>query len=107
MRFTEQIVLASALLSAATSAIPLKKRGGFSIKQTPSGLRKKGGAQSLAHAHRRFSSHVPDHVAAAANSSNYGSVEADPSAYDEAYYCEVTIGDQTMHLDFDTGSSDL
>jgi aspergillopepsin I len=29
------------------------------------------------------------------------------SQYDSEYLCPVTVGSQTLNLDFDTGSSDL
>lgn len=36
-----------------------------------------------------------------------GSVAADPTSGDEEYLCQVTVGSNTLSLDFDTGSSDL
>lgn len=36
-----------------------------------------------------------------------GKVTATPSEYHEQYICPVTIGGQTLNLDFDSGSSDL
>jgi aspergillopepsin I len=36
-----------------------------------------------------------------------GSVAATPEQYDSEYLCPVTIGGQTLNLDFDTGSADL
>jgi len=36
-----------------------------------------------------------------------GSVTATPAAQDVEYLCPVTIGGQTLNLDFDTGSADL
>jgi aspergillopepsin I len=45
----------------------------------------------------------PDVLAAAAD----GSVTATPEQYDAEYLCPVTIGGQTLNLDFDTGSADL
>ena len=46
----------------------------------------------------------PEALAAAAAS---GSVTATPTLYDLYYTCPVTIGGQTLNLDFDTGSADL
>jgi hypothetical protein len=41
-------------------------------------------------------------------SADTGSDPAVPNdAYDSAYLSPVTIGDNTVHLDFDTGSADL
>jgi aspergillopepsin I len=36
-----------------------------------------------------------------------GSVPAKPDSNDVEYVCEVSIGGQTLNLDFDTGSADL
>lgn len=45
--------------------------------------------------------------AAAAAATVTGSTVATPEWYDAAYYCAVTVGGQTLNLDFDTGSADL
>jgi len=53
---------------------------------------------------------APKHLKAAATAqadAQEGSVEAIPTAYDEEYLTPVTVGGQTLNLDFDTGSSDL
>ena len=47
----------------------------------------------------------PEALAAAAVASS--SVTATPTQYDLYYLCPVTIGGQTLNLDFDTGSADL
>lgn len=36
-----------------------------------------------------------------------GSVTATPAAQDVEYTCPISIGGQTLNLDFDTGSADL
>lgn len=46
-------------------------------------------------------------VKAAAKAAQKGSVAASPEAYDQSYLCPVTVGNQTLNLDFDTGSADL
>jgi hypothetical protein len=46
----------------------------------------------------------PPDVSAAATDST---VTATPEQYDSEYLCPVTIGGQTLNLDFDTGSADL
>ena len=47
---------------------------------------------------------LPELLAAAVTS---GSVTATPADSDQFYLCPVTIGGQTLNLDFDTGSADL
>jgi hypothetical protein len=46
----------------------------------------------------------PPDISAAASD---GTVTATPEQYDAEYLCPVTIGGQTLNLDFDTGSADL
>jgi hypothetical protein len=36
-----------------------------------------------------------------------GSVVATPEVYDSQYFCPVSIDGQTLHVSFDSGSSDL
>ncbi len=36
-----------------------------------------------------------------------GTTSATPETYDEEYLCPISIGGQTVDLDFDTGSADL
>jgi len=60
----------------------------------------------LANAYKKYGATVPAQVAAAAASAS-GVVVASPEASDVSYLCPVTIGGQTLNLDFDTGSADL
>lgn len=53
---------------------------------------------------QKYKVSVPGNIAAAAET---GSVTASPEQYDAVYLCPVTIGGQTLNLDFDTGSADL
>lgn len=55
-------------------------------------------------AYQKFGVACPPDVKAAAAD---GSVTATPQQYDSEYLCPVTIGGQTLNLDFDTGSADL
>ncbi|KAF2150091.1 aspartyl protease [Myriangium duriaei CBS 260.36] len=50
---------------------------------------------------------APAKLKAAAAAGQSGSVTATPEGNDEAYLCPVTLGGQTLNLDFDTGSADL
>jgi len=58
----------------------------------------------LLEAYEKFGATPPADVLAAATD---GSVTATPEQYDSEYLCPVTIGGQTLNLDFDTGSADL
>ena len=49
----------------------------------------------------------PLHPASVLNKRQDGSVVATPAAQDVQYLCPVSIGGQTLNLDFDTGSADL
>jgi len=105
MRFIDQLVAASALL-AVVSASPIQKRGNkFSVQQQSNGPVVRNGPAALAKAYRKYKIDVPANLKAAAD--NDGSVTATPQSDDESYLCPVTIGGQTLTLDFDTGSADL
>ena len=58
----------------------------------------------LLKAYEKFGATPPADVLAAATN---GSVTARPEQHDRDYLCPVTIGGQTLNLDFDTGSADL
>lgn len=107
MRYTA-LTLASALLYLCmASAGPIEKRGStFTIHQTVPKNSYKSGPQALASVYGKYGKPVPENIAQAA-ANNDGSVTATPQQYDSEYLCPVTIGGQTVNLDFDTGSSDL
>jgi len=103
-----QVTVAAALLALGV-AVPvenLSKRG-FSVTQT---VHNHGflttGAHSMMKTYAKFGAAPPGAVMAAAAASS-GTVAATPQQYDSEYLCPVTIGGQTLQLDFDTGSSDL
>lgn len=62
-------------------------------------------AAAYARALSKFGATVPAHVAAAAAAT--GSATTNPSDGDEEWVTQVTVGQDTLNLDFDTGSSDL
>ena len=82
--------------------VPPRKQG-FSIQQTVRAL-PQSGPRHLARLYSKFKAETPSDVITALTNEN---VAATPEAYDSRYLCPVTIGGQTLNLDFDTGSSDL
>ncbi|KAF7558365.1 hypothetical protein G7046_g5807 [Stylonectria norvegica] len=114
-----------ALVSAAPSRI--QKRS-FKVERVPnSKFTGRNGPRALAKAYRKFGVALPQGLvdvlesqkAAKASSlgrrvnggntstGQTGSVKATPEANDVAFLSPVSIGGQTLNLDFDTGSSDL
>jgi aspergillopepsin I len=113
--------LTAALAFASTvvaTPVQLNKGTSFSVEQVPRSTYLKNGPEQKIKALRKHGKAVPQSlieaaqnrasntvVAAAAAS---GSVPATPNdEYDSAYLSPVTVGSTTVHLDFDTGSSDL
>ncbi|KAF2864308.1 acid protease [Piedraia hortae CBS 480.64] len=107
-------LVASASLALA---VPLNNSGSasnnatlysFSVQQIEAGKVYKHGPSDVLRAYNKYShlgAKAPEYIVRAASS---GSVEADPEAHESSYLCPVTLGSgSTLHLDFDTGSSDL
>lgn len=104
-----QLSVALALISLASSS-PVSISGllrTFTVSQNTTKPIIKSGPLALANAYQKFKVDVPADVAAAAAAAADGSVTATPEANDAEYLCPVTIGGQTLNLDFDTGSADL
>jgi aspergillopepsin I len=101
------IITASALLTAVAAAPTSAQTKQFTSTQVSNKgfVQKKTPFQALAHAAYRYTGSVPDHIQETLV--NNGEVAAIPSVNDREYLSPVTIGGQTLHLDFDTGSSDL
>ena len=101
-----QLSVALALI-ALTNASPIEPRGlAFTVKQSVAKDAIKSGPAAMAATYAKYSKQAPANVTAAA-ANNDGTVAADPTQYDSEYLCPVSIGGQTLNLDFDTGSSDL
>jgi len=103
-----EVLLAVSALASTSLAKPIPApqaatKKGFTINE---GVPKpfQAGPVLLQKAYNKFNVAVPEDVAAAAGQ---GSVTATPEQYDAEYLCPVTIGGQTLNLDFDTGSADL
>ncbi|KAI5203871.1 acid protease [Aureobasidium subglaciale] len=76
--------------------------GANSARQAP--------AQKLLNVYAKYAksgASAPPVVQKAAASSSTGSVAASPEVYDQSYLCPVTVGGNTLNLNFDTGSADL
>jgi aspergillopepsin I len=64
---------------------------------------------------RKYGKAVPANILAAAENNDVVTVQddtgSDPAVpsdqYDSSYLSPVTVGSNTLHLDFDTGSADL
>ena len=110
MGFLKNLGAASALVSLVTAVpleLDLEKRGvSFKLDQTVQKPFILSGPSAMAKTYAKYGKAVPAVIAAAA-ANNDGTVTANPEAYDSEYLCPVTIGGQTLNLDFDTGSSDL
>ena len=105
MRFIEQLGAASALLTLASGS-PVEKRGAFSVHQTVPKPFIKSGPAAVAAVYGKYGKKAPQDVIDAA-ASNDGTVTTTPTQYDSEYLTPVSIGGETLQLDFDTGSSDL
>ena len=112
MRTSTKAGAALALLTVAcASPIELDRlepRAGltFSIDQSVPKPFILSGPASMSKTYGKFGKQAPADVQAAA-ASQTGVVTASPEQYDSEYLCPVSVGGQTLNLDFDTGSSDL
>ncbi|KAL9004349.1 MAG: hypothetical protein Q9188_002843 [Gyalolechia gomerana] len=108
MRFAEGSIAASAFLAiAAASPIELQPRAkDFVIHQSVRKPFIKSGPAAVLSVYGKYNATAPEDVIKAA-AANDGTVSANPEQYDSQYLTPVTIGGQTVNLDFDTGSSDL
>lgn len=123
MHLLQQVAAASAfasIVAAAPHAVIPKRASNvtaarFTVPQGPPKLpgKKIAGPIALARVYGKYASigaSAPAKVDAAASraaGTNDGTVPANPEQYDQAYLEAVTVGGQTLNLDFDTGSSDL
>lgn len=110
MRFAQNVVAASALVSIASASPIVDKRlkvnKDFTVRQSVAKPSIKSGPAALAGVYAKYGKQAPANVKAAA-AGNDGTVTTNPTQYDSEYLTPVTIGGQQLTLDFDTGSSDL
>lgn len=106
MGFIKSFGAASAVLTLV-SATPIEKRKqAFRLDQTVEKPFILSGPAALAHTYSKYGKAVPPVIAVAA-ANNDETLVANPEQFDSEYLSPVTIGGQTLNLDFDTGSSDL
>lgn len=96
--------------AALVVASPVEPRGikqSFSVPQVAAGKTLKlAPAISMLKTYAKYSSvgaSAPAAILDAASAAQSGTVVATPESYDQAYLCPVTIGGQSLNLDFDTG----
>jgi len=123
-----RVCTAVAALIAITSALPSKGsswKQHFSIQQSLTGRKVPvSGAVAYKKALAKFGAKIPEPVITAVHATQNGSVPANPTQfvhsqgshnskrltrfrYDSQYLSPVSVGGQTLMLDFDTGSADL
>lgn len=110
-------LVAALVIAAPTSLAPKAKY--FSVKQRDSGRKiLRNGPAQMARAFLKYNGTVPTAVyreaesialAAAVGAMMTGSVAANPAPHDSEYLCSISVGtpEQSLNMDFDTGSSDL
>lgn len=106
MRFSQQLCAATALVAFASGSPVEKRTSTFSVKQTVPKPFIKSGPAAVLSVYAKYGGTPPQDVVDAA-ASNDGTVTTTPEQYDSEYLTPVSIGGQTLNLDFDTGSSDL
>ena len=94
-------------LYVVASPVNIQPRAGnFVVHQTVPKPFKKSGPAEILSTYGKYNASAPENVIKAAYA-NDGIVLADPTRYDIEYLSPVTIGGQTLTVNFDTGSSDL
>lgn len=110
MHYT-QAATALAALSTIAAALPSNNQSWkkhFSIQQSSTGRKiPVSGAAAYKKALAKYGAEVPSNVITAVNAAQSGTVPANPTQYDSQYLSPVSVGGQTLMLDFDTGSADL
>jgi aspergillopepsin I len=104
--FTAYLAISALAATSLAKPVPVPEvptRKGFTINQSvPKPFQ--AGPVVLQRAYRKFNRAVPEDVSRAAQD---GTVSATPEQFDSEYLSPVSIGGQTVNLDFDTGSADL
>lgn len=91
----------------AATPIELQPRAkDFIVHQSVPKPFKKSGPAAVLWTYGKYKVSAPEDVIKAA-AANDGTVTTTPEQYDSEYLTPVSIGGETLNLDFDTGSSDL
>ncbi|KAF2864307.1 aspartyl protease [Piedraia hortae CBS 480.64] len=106
------VFAASAL---AAPAITNTLSNGIHVPQVEAGKRIKNGPAEVLKTYYKYHQYAkvdddnkpPMLVRIAADALHNGSVAANPDDNESSYLCPVTVGNAKLHLNFDTGSSDL
>lgn len=108
MQLLSALLLVALLWTAvlAAPARPQHKGRSFKIDRVRRANHVRNGAAALKKAYRKYGWTVPQTVSHASGGES-GSVTATPQQGDAEFLSPVSIGGQTLMLDFDTGSSDL
>lgn len=100
-------LLLTSTIGGVLAAPTLFERGKtFSITAAHNGKFVRNGTAAMLKAYAKYGLHSL-HPESVLGKRQDGSVTATPAAQDVEYICPVTIGGQTLNLDFDTGSADL
>lgn len=99
---TSAAILAGATLAMAAPSKPHTKN--FQAQQVHAGHYKSLSNHAMK-SYTRWGNSVPAGLKKAAGQK--GDATANPEQYDRSYLVPVTVGADTLHLDFDTGSADL
>ncbi|GAB7354981.1 hypothetical protein MBLNU459_g5593t1 [Dothideomycetes sp. NU459] len=112
MHYTHYIALAAASASlVAATPVAVQNKKAFTVNQVKGGMKKVLAPPiEMIKVYAKYSkvgAKAPSGVAKAAVAAQSGTVAATPESYDMSYLCPVTLGSNTLNLDFDTGSADL
>lgn len=107
MHYTQAIATFGVLTSlVSASPVPASSSGKsqFSVTQAATGRKiPRSGRAAYAKALAKYGVNVTNFAVSDVS----GSVGANPTQYDSQYLSPVSVGGQTLNLDFDTGSADL
>lgn len=112
MRLSALIIASVATFACITEAVPLINLNAshFTITQTPKPQSiYRSPAIKYANTLRKYRHAVPFSVESVSflAEDNNGTVPAIPTEYDLEFLSPVTVGNHTLNVDFDTGSTDL